>query len=112
MRANCVRPLFEILAKDRIFYEESLRDFLPDRLIDIHAHVWLEQFKAKTPQAPLHTATWPAHAIKDNSIEDLLETYRLLFPGKTVTPLIFGKVFSPSDDVEAGKGDVSRCGAA
>ena len=32
-------PLFEVKDIDRKIYEEELRDFLPERMIDIHTHV-------------------------------------------------------------------------
>ena len=31
--------LFEVTANDRRVYEEELRDFLPEKIIDIHTHV-------------------------------------------------------------------------
>ena len=76
---------------DREFYESRLRRFLPDSLIDIHSHVWLAAHAAgaKTAGVPARTVTWPQRVARENPIEDLLETYRLLLPGKTVTPLIF-----------------------
>ena len=40
-------PLFEVNAVDRAVYQDQLRSFLPGRLIDIHAHVWLDQFQSK-----------------------------------------------------------------
>lgn len=33
--------------------------------------------------------TWPSRVARDNPIEDLPGTYRLLLPGKRVTPLVF-----------------------
>ena len=42
---RCIRkeriqmPLFEVKDIDRKIYEEELRDFLPERMIDIHTHV-------------------------------------------------------------------------
>lgn len=76
---------------DRQFYAERLQSFLPDRLIDIHTHVWRSS-DFKVPKASAgggRTVTWPARVASENPIEDLLETYRLLLPGKQVTPLIF-----------------------
>lgn len=81
--------LFEVKEIDKKFYEEKLRDFLPERIIDFHTHVWLKDFKAEKKDEPKRTVTWPSLVATDNSIEDLLETYRLLFEGKTVMPLIF-----------------------
>jgi hypothetical protein len=45
----------------------------------------------------------------DNSIEDLQATYRLMFPDKSVLPLIFGLAVSPKDNLEAGNRYVREC---
>ena len=85
-------PLFEVKELDRKIYEEELRDFLPEKMIDIHTHVWLKSLrppKKLKPGEVRRTVTWPDLVAADNSIEDLQETYRLMFPGKDVTPLIF-----------------------
>ncbi len=82
-------PLFEVTDLDRRVYEDEIRDFLPDKLIDIHTHVW----RADAPEIPKsgvsRTVAWPSLVARDNSLEDLQETYALMFPGKTVTPLMF-----------------------
>lgn len=86
-------PLFAVTENDRRIYEEQIRDFLPDQIIDIHTHVWRRDLDPEVPSvraAEKRTVTWPSLVAADNSIEDLRETYRLLFPGKEVTPLIFG----------------------
>ena len=85
-------PLFEVKDIDRKIYEEELRDFLPERMIDIHTHVWLKSLRPPKPLAPgevKRTVTWPSLVAEDNGIEDLQETYRLMFPGKEVSALIF-----------------------
>ena len=33
---------------DKFIYEEYLRDFLPDRMIDIHVHIWKEGTRKET----------------------------------------------------------------
>lgn len=104
-----MRALFEIKPVDRRFYDEQLRDFLPARMIDIHTHVWQEPI-ANRPQI-IRSVTWPARVAQNNSIEDLLESYRLFFPDKTVIPLLFGHVLSSDDDIEADGAYVSRCAA-
>lgn len=84
--------LFEVTPNDRRIYEEELLDFLPEQLFDVHAHVWLDSLrdnKIKAPNAPQRTVAWPDLVAADNSIEDLQETYRLLFPGKQVKALMF-----------------------
>ena len=86
--------LFTVTDYDKKVYEEELRDFLPDRMIDIHTHIWLESLRPKKvlPGEVRRTVTWPDLVARDNSIEDLMETYRLMFPGKDVTPLIFTRM--------------------
>lgn len=83
--------LFEVTENDRRIYEEELRDFLPEKMIDAHCHVWLDRLVDRKPVPPeeKRTVSWPDLVAKDDPIEDLIETYRLLFPGKEVTPLMF-----------------------
>ena len=85
-------PLFEVTDYDRKIYEEELKDFLPDKILDVHTHVWRDQDLVKEPVDPnevKRTVTWPSLVANDNPIEDLQETYRLMFPGKDVSALIF-----------------------
>jgi len=92
--------LFEVRDSDRRIYEEEIRDFLPDRIIDIHTHLWLKELrreKAGDPVMTRRTVTWPSMVAADNSVEDLQETYRLLFPGKEVVPLLFSNPRSLED---------------
>jgi predicted TIM-barrel fold metal-dependent hydrolase len=102
--------LFQVKPIDRVFYETHLRDFLPARIIDVHAHVWLDEHKAKASHAPVRTVSWPSRVALDNSIEDLDETYRLLFPGKCVIPQIFSNL-ATGDDVDAANAYTSACAA-
>ena len=89
------KPLFEVNAVDQQVYEKQLRDFLPRQIIDVHTHAWRDsdyggyQHAAKQEK---RTVSWPALVAKDNSIEDLQETYQLMFPGKSVTPVIFSSL--------------------
>lgn len=97
--------LLEVRSHDKEIYASELQDFLPQRLIDIHTHIWLEAHKQR-PVGSARTVAWPSKVAKDNSVEDLLETYRLLFPDKDVTPLIFHWV-GPGEDFEQANGYVS-----
>lgn len=83
-------PLFEVTDYDRKIWEEELKDFLPERILDVHTHVYLRRLmeQPKTPQ-PKRTVSWTSTIAKENSIEDLQETYRLMFPGKDVKALMF-----------------------
>lgn len=92
---------------DRAFYRERLEAFLPSRLVDIHTHVWQECHKAMVDHR-YRAATWPLRVAREQSMADLQETYRLMFPGKRVTPLIFGFSTSARDDLEANNAYVAK----
>lgn len=93
-------PLFEVTENDRRIYETELKDFLPEKIIDVHTHVWLDELTIPAPEdEDPRAVTWPNLVAKDNSIEDLQETYRLLFPGKDVSALMF---ISRVHDIESG----------
>ena len=100
--------LFEIRDVDRRFYEERLRDFLPDNMIDMHTHVWLDRFCIPDDSRAGRTVTWPSRVAVDNSVEDLLDTYRLMFPGKQVTPMMFTTL---DVDLDAANAYVSESAA-
>ena len=83
-------PLFEVTELDRKIYEEELKDFLPDKIFDIHTHVWLDKLvdKADIP-ADNRAVKWPGKVALDNSIEDLEESFKLMFPDKECKALMF-----------------------
>ena len=98
--------LFDVKDVDRRLYQERLAGFLPDRIIDIHAHVWLKAFRRAAPTG--RAVTWPLRVAEQGPIDELIETYRLMFPGKSVKPLIFSFVESHEDDFEAANAYVSH----
>ncbi len=91
--------LFEYGPRDAEVYSSMIRDFLPDAIVDIHAHVWLDAYKRHGAAEFDRVVSWPALVARDDSMEDLVETYRILFPDKAVTPLVFGEA-GPDDDLE------------
>jgi hypothetical protein len=99
-------PVLEVLDRDRQIYEREVRDFLPQRLIDIHTHVWLEALHRGGEGQELRSSrvvSWPARVARENPIEEHLQCYRLLFPGKQVMPCIFaGLVSEQSAEAENG----------
>ena len=92
--------LFEVTEFDRRFYAEKLRDRLPDRLLDVHTHVYLKEHKNVRGGVKSRAVSWPGLVAPDDSVEDLLETYRIMFPDKHVTPNIFGSA-NQTDDLDA-----------
>ena len=97
--------LFEVTAYDKKIYEEELKDFLPDKILDVHTHVWLDSNLPKNRVRDGRTVLWPSLVALDNSIEDLQETYRLMFPGKDVKALMF----TSRGGWEANNAYVSEC---
>lgn len=82
--------LFEVTDYDKKIWEEELKDFLPDKIIDCHTHVYSREFFDPEATSFKHkTVTWTDTIAKDNPIEDLDETYKLMFPGKDVKALMF-----------------------
>ena len=82
--------LFEVTEYDKKVWEEELRDFLPDKILDVHTHVYKREFFAPNVQKGKRgLVTWTSTVAKENPIEDLEETYKLMFPGKDVKALMF-----------------------
>lgn len=74
---------------DKYVYENELKDFLPDEFIDFHTHV----SKAEFSSYGSHNggSSWTDYiGGNDKGIEALLNSYKLMFPDKKVTPLVFG----------------------
>lgn len=82
--------LFEVTDYDKKIWEEELRDFLPDKIFDIHTHVYKKEFFEPELVGDIkRTVSWPNTVASENPIEDLKETYDLMFPGKDVQALMF-----------------------
>ena len=106
--SNANRPLFAVTSYDTWFYETYLKDFMPEELVDFHTHVYrLDMIDSKAKQESRNTS-WPDLVAADNSIEDLKETYRLMFPGKKVTPLMFSYL-NHGDNFPLCNGYVAEC---
>ncbi|MFP4384233.1 MAG: amidohydrolase family protein [Spirochaetia bacterium] len=99
--------LFEINNHDKRIYESEIEPYLPDRIIDIHTHLWLDKYKKHEEGEFNRVVSWPSRVAKENSVEDLNETYRLLFPGKKVSALCFSSI-KTGDDFEALNSYVSE----
>jgi len=94
---------------DRNFYLDYLQNYLPEKIIDVHTHVWLEEHKCREKSAPQRTVQWPDRVARVTSIEELLQTYTLFFPGKTVTPVIFSNLLDRKDNFTGGNAYISAC---
>lgn len=79
---------------DLPFYRENLRDFLPDRIIDIHAHSSNNPPRKKDSPLPVFWPGWVTFGC-GMPLPNLLDVYIKMFPGKDVFPVCFG---SPTSD--------------
>ena len=67
---------------DRQIWEEELADFVPDRILDAHIHLFnREDFKELPPAFADH---------QDNNLSDLNAWSEVLYPGRRVNYLILG----------------------
>lgn len=89
--------LLNVLPYDRQFYEEHLADFLPDTFIDCHTHIWIDAHNHFGEEITGRSCSWPNMVAKDNPVEDLNETNRLLFPGKRVLSVLYGQPMATID---------------
>ena len=92
-----MKHFFSINDYDKIFYKTRIMNFIPDRIIDIHTHIWLNKFITEKHTESSRVVQWPSLVAKENSIEDLIKTYKIIFPDKEVTPLVFSNVVSEKD---------------
>lgn len=95
-----MKTLFDVTDYDKKFYVEKIKDFLPDKIIDFHTHVWKKEHENNLADIPLGIAKWPSMVASENTIEDLMQTYSLMFPDKDTNALIFA---SPSQNTSFEK---------
>lgn len=88
---------FKITEYDKYVYEKELRDFLPDEFIDFHTHI--EDEDSTVQGAHNGGSTWTNLVTDAKTAEDLIESYKMLFLDKEVTPLVFGGCICDIDDV-------------
>lgn len=77
--------LFDNTEFDKKVYTEELKEFLPKKMIDIHVHVWKKEDRVVS-KGPV---SWASIVASENKMEDLIETYKIMFPDKDVKSLMF-----------------------
>ena len=73
---------------DKYVYEKELKTFLPYEFIDCHTHVWKKDFPYQG--SANGGSTWTKKVCEYLEVEELLESYKILFPENKVTPFVFG----------------------
>lgn len=89
---------------DQRFYQEMLEDFLPERLFDMHVHIWRERDVQPRDTTPLG---WAGYVEKENPVDAVKRDYETMLPGKAVKALAFGWV-SPATDLDENNRYIGR----
>ena len=71
---------------DKKVYQEELLEFLPKNIVDCHTHIHEPGFRPPK-DGPKY---WPHRVAEHNPIDDLVQTYKDLFPENKVIPVVFG----------------------
>ena len=96
--------MFSIDFEDDIdgkIWREELRDFLPDRLLDFHGHLYGPGVEPKRDPAQVRERQTAPNVADVFTIEDLDNVRRTLFPGKEYRALLFGTVSEDADLVKS-----------
>jgi len=76
---------------DSRVYENELLPWLPERIIDLHVHVYLPEHVGPI-SAERRAERWPIEIASSHSYEDMRANFRMLFPKQEVYALVFGNV--------------------
>jgi uncharacterized protein len=96
--------------RDRVdlpFYYEHVAGFLPDRVIDVHTHVYLARHLGPRT-APRSWAEYVSP--RSWSLPSLRRYYERVFPGKQIVPVVFGMPLD-NPNVDAGNEYVTEAAA-
>lgn len=78
----------EITDYDKKVYEEQLKNFLPDNIVDIHIHLWEPGTKIATEENTKGMQNWAEIVAQDCTYEDLEQSYVQMFPDKKVKAVL------------------------
>lgn len=74
---------FKKTKADEEFYDEFIRDRLPEKIVDAHVHITSDEFKKNCISDP---NDWSNQCLSSMEIEDYKFYSSVLYPGKTVIP--------------------------
>lgn len=84
---------------DRKVWEEELKDFLPDKIIDCHVHIYKEEMQKWEDEDRKGCVMWPHIVAPDLQIEDMWQSFSQMFPDKKVSAVIMGMPTCKLDEV-------------
>ena len=89
-------PIFQATDSDHQFFEENLRDFLPERIVDIHTHL-VHPPSMREPSPERLKRYWMLGLPIRQTAEDFIRSYESLLPGKRLKMLTFGMPLIEAD---------------
>ncbi|MFO7974917.1 MAG: hypothetical protein R6V12_09825, partial [Candidatus Hydrogenedentota bacterium] len=72
--------------RNRIIWEEELEDFVPQKVLDFHVHV----FNAQTIPADNEPYSCAGHPLPSYDLEVLSQDLAELYPGRETSAVVFG----------------------
>ncbi len=97
---------FTLTDYDKKVYAEELVDFLPKNIVDVHTHVY--RYEDKFRPAPGTPINWPRLVADEFPIEDIIQTYKDLFPKNNVVPVMFGCTRGNYENINAYSAENSK----
>ena len=86
---------------DRKVWEKELSDFLPDKIIDCHVHLYCEEMQRWENESRKGCVMWPHIVAPDLKIDDMWQSFSQMFPGKKVGAVVMGMPSCKLDEVNA-----------
>lgn len=96
---------FEVKIKDKTFYNEKLKDRLPNKIIDSHSHMTLKKHLVNIPKSRIDS-DWALQSEIKMPIEEARGYARDLFPGKEYEFVSFAFPIIEAD-IEGGNNYIS-----
>lgn len=91
----------EITDYDKKVYEEQLKSFLPEKMVDIHIHLWEPGTKPTVDRNTKGMQNWVEIVAEDCTYEDLDQSYIQMFPDKKVKAVLMTDPVCYLDDQNA-----------
>ena len=82
---------------DHEVYQSKIADFVPEKIIDAHTHIFTKDCKKKVKLKHEGLVKWTSIVYDELSIEDFHETYKTMLPKTETIPIVFG---TPSGDLK------------
>lgn len=80
---------------DRLVYEKELKDFLPDKMFDVHIHISDQSLKAYGSHNG--GSSWTDRVRGNMSVKDFLDINKAMLPGQEMSAILMGMCMADID---------------